>query len=78
MIVGYNREGLGRPYERRLELLLLVRVVAREVGALQRRREHGRPDLNRRPRALDRDAQELLGLLLVRRVREARYDDGVQ
>ena len=67
MIVGYNREGLGRPHERRLELLLLVRVVAREVGALQRRREHARPYLYRSPRALDGDTQELLRLLCVRR-----------
>ena len=78
MIVGYNREGLGRPYERRLELLLLVGVVAREVGALQRRRQHARPYLHRSPRALDGDTQELLGLFVVRRVREASHNHSVQ
>ena len=77
MIVGYNREGLGRPHERRLELLLLVRVVAREVGALQRRREHARSYVYSGARSFYSHTQELLRLSFVRRVREARYDDGV-
>ena len=78
MIVGYNREGLGRPHERRLELLLLVGIITREVGPLQWRRQHARPYLHRSPRALDGDAQELLRCLFMRRFREPSYNDGVQ
>ena len=63
MLVGDDGKGLGRPHQRCLELLLLVRVVAREVGALQWRREHGRPDLDRRPRTFNSDTQELITLV---------------
>ncbi len=78
MIIRYNRKGLGRPHKRRLELLLLVGIITREVGALERRRQHARPHLDRSPRALDGDTQELLGLFCVRRVREARHNHSVQ